>query len=86
MVVIGYDPVPCRTNEGEELAVQVGILFGLLARNLSVQLETASGSAVGEENHLTLLPPAVLHHISSYLHHKLTASYCRVHMYVRWAG
>ena len=51
MVVIGYDPVPCRTNEGEELAVQVGILFGLLARNLSVQLETTSGSAVGEENH-----------------------------------
>ena len=49
VVVIGYNPAPCRTNEAEgELVIQVGILFGVLARNLSVRFETLDGSAIGE--------------------------------------
>ena len=48
VVVIGYNPVPCRVNEGDEgLVIQVEILFGLLGTNLSVQFETRSGSATG---------------------------------------
>ena len=50
-MVVGYNPVPCRTNEGGEgLVIQVGIQFGLLARNLSIQFETLDGSAVGESD------------------------------------
>ena len=49
VVVIGYNPVPCRTNEGGEgLNVQVGVLVGRLARNVSVQFQTFSGTASGK--------------------------------------
>ena len=55
VVVIGYSPPPCRTNEGEgELVIQVGILFGVLARDLSVQFETLEGSAIGESTPLSV--------------------------------
>ena len=55
VVVIGYSPPPCRTNEGEgELVIQVGILFGVLARDLSVQFETLEGSAIGEGTPLSV--------------------------------
>ena len=55
VVVIGYSPSPCRTNEGEgELVIQVGILFGVLARDLSVQFETLEGSAIGEGTPLSV--------------------------------
>ena len=48
VVVIGFSPVPCRTTEGVEgLSVQVDILVGLLARNLSVLFETVDGTAIG---------------------------------------
>ena len=53
VVVIGYNPVPCRTNEGVEgLNVQVDLLFGVLARNVSVTLQTLEneGSASGQRN------------------------------------
>ena len=40
--------MPCRTTEGVEgLSVQVDILVGLLARNLSVLFETVDGTAIG---------------------------------------
>ena len=57
VVVIGYNPAPCRTNEEEgELVIQVGILFGVLARNLSVRFETIDGSAIGEGTPLSVRP------------------------------
>ena len=55
MVVIGYNPVPCRTNEGlDGLNVQVDLLVGLLARNLSVQFDTSSQTAIGKATVIVL--------------------------------
>ena len=50
-MVIGYDPVPCRTNEGGQgLEVGVAILSGSLGRELTVEIQTFSGSAQGKDD------------------------------------
>ena len=61
-MVIGYDPVPCRTNEARGgLEVVVTVLSGSLAREVAVQFETFSGSATGTHT---------IHHsvVNSYVH------------------
>jgi hypothetical protein len=55
VVVIGYNPAPCRTNEGAEaLIVFVDILYGELARNLSIQFDTFSVTALDGEDFLSV--------------------------------
>ena len=52
VVVIGYTPVPCRTNEnGEGLEVRVDILSGLLGREVVVQFQTFDGTAMAGEDY-----------------------------------
>ena len=49
VVIIGYSPAPCRTNEGvQALRVDVDVLFGELARNLSIQFNTIGDTALGK--------------------------------------